>query len=84
MADETYTPHKWWILFGIGLGVLMSTLDATIVNIALPTLVQDLQASFGTVQWVVLSYLLVLTSLPLGWHSWAIFMVKSVSTCRAW
>lgn len=65
MSSET-TPHKWWILFGVGLGVLMSTLDATIVNIALPTLVEELHTSFGTVQWAVLSYLLVLTSLTLG------------------
>jgi EmrB/QacA subfamily drug resistance transporter len=66
MSAQAGTSRKWWILFGVGLGVLMSTLDATIVNIALPTLVQDLNASFGTVQWVVLSYLLVLTSLTLG------------------
>lgn len=66
MESQTPSPRKWWILFGIGLGVLMSTLDATIVNIALPTLVQELNAGFGMVQWVVLSYLLVLTALTLG------------------
>jgi MFS family permease len=53
-------------MLGIGLGVLMFTLDTSIVNIALPTLVQELRTSFATIQWVVLSYLLVITALVLG------------------
>lgn len=60
------TPRKWWALLGIGLGVLMSTLDSSIVNISLPTLVEELNTTFATIQWVVLSYLLVITSLMLS------------------
>lgn len=44
----------------------MFTLDTSIVNIALPTLVQVLNTNFATIQWVVLSYLLVITALTLG------------------
>jgi EmrB/QacA subfamily drug resistance transporter len=51
---------------GVGTGVLMATLDASIVNISLPTMVDALHTSFATVQWVILSYMLVLTSLVLG------------------
>jgi EmrB/QacA subfamily drug resistance transporter len=58
--------EKWWVMLGIGLGVLMYTIDTSIVNIALPTLVQDLRTDFATVQWVGLSYVLVVTSLVLG------------------
>ena len=50
----------------MGLGVLMATLDASIVNVSLPTLAQQLQTDFVTIQWVVLSYSLVITSLVLG------------------
>ena len=57
--------RKWWAMLGIGLGVLMSTLDSSIVNISLPTLVEALHTTFATIQWVVLSYLLVITSLML-------------------
>jgi EmrB/QacA subfamily drug resistance transporter len=57
---------KWWAMLGIGLGVLMSTLDASIVNISLPTLVRQLDTDFATIQWVVLSYLLIITSLMLS------------------
>jgi EmrB/QacA subfamily drug resistance transporter len=53
-------------MLGIGLGVLMFTLDTSIVNIALPTLVNELDTTFATIQWVVLSYLLIVTALVLG------------------
>ncbi|MBO3457336.1 MFS transporter [Aetokthonos hydrillicola CCALA 1050] len=53
-------------MLGIGLGVLMFTIDGSIVNIVLPTLVQVFHTNFTTIQWVVLSYLLVVTALVLG------------------
>ncbi|MCE1253811.1 MAG: MFS transporter [Anaerolineae bacterium] len=59
-------PAKWFALAGVGLGTLMSTLDASIVNISLPTLEKFFSTNFATVQWVVLSYALILTSLTLG------------------
>ena len=59
-------PSRWLAMAGVGLGVFMGTLDGSIVNIALPTLRSELRTDFGTVQWVVVSYLLVLTSLMLG------------------
>lgn len=51
---------------GIGANVLMATLDISIVNISLPTMVESLHTNFATIQWVVLSYALVLTSMVLG------------------
>ncbi len=48
------------------MGVFMATLDSSIVNISLPTLVESLQTDFTTVQWVILSYVLVVTTLMLG------------------
>lgn len=51
---------------GVGMGVLMGTLDAGIVNISLPTLVTTFGTDFATIQWVVLSYLLIITSLMLS------------------
>ncbi len=66
MADSAEAPNKWLAMLGIGLGVFMSTLDSSIVNISLPTLVEALDTTFATVQWVVLSYLLVITTLILS------------------
>ena len=58
--------EKWWVMLGIGLGVLMYTIDTSIVSIALPILVKELHTNFAIVQWVGLSYVLVVTSLVLG------------------
>lgn len=44
----------------------MSSIDGTIVNVALPTLTRSLATDFATIQWVVLSYLLGLAVLMLG------------------
>lgn len=57
---------KWWAFLGMSLGTLMFTLDTSIVNIALPTLVRAFKTSFATAELVVVSYLLVITSLLLG------------------
>ncbi|MDP3097316.1 MAG: MFS transporter, partial [Syntrophales bacterium] len=58
--------YKWWTMAGVGLGILMATLDISIVNISLPTLVKELNTDFATIQWVAVGYVLVLTSLMLG------------------
>ncbi|MEM8603257.1 MAG: DHA2 family efflux MFS transporter permease subunit [Cyanobacteria bacterium P01_H01_bin.121] len=63
-------PLRWWVLGGISLGVLMFTIDSSIVNVALPTFVSVFQTNFATVQWVVLSYLLVVNALTLAAARW--------------
>lgn len=62
---EKTTKKKWIALACLAIGVFMSTLDTSIVNISLPALVKDLNTDFATVQWVVISYVLVIASLIL-------------------
>ncbi|WP_405778786.1 DHA2 family efflux MFS transporter permease subunit [Streptomyces sp. NBC_00859] len=57
--------HRWWALVVIGLAQLMVVLDATIVNIALPSAQQDLGFSNDARQWVVTAYSLAFGSLLL-------------------
>jgi EmrB/QacA subfamily drug resistance transporter len=64
--DPPPDPSRWLGLTGIGAGVFMFTLDASIVNVALPTLAQAFNASLAAVQWVPLAYLLVITTLVMG------------------
>jgi EmrB/QacA subfamily drug resistance transporter len=66
VTEPQRSVDKWRVMLGISLGVLMYTIDTSIVNIALPTLVKTLRTDFATVQWVGLSYVLVVTSLVLG------------------
>jgi len=60
--------RKWLILTAVSLGALMSTLDGSIVNIALPAMQQDFGVDITTVQWVTVAYLLMIGSLllPMG------------------
>ncbi|MFE2874474.1 MFS transporter [Streptomyces roseus] len=58
-------PRRWWILAVIGLAQLMVVLDATIVNIALPSAQADLGFSDDQRQWVVTAYAITFGSLLL-------------------
>jgi len=57
--------RRWWVLGVVGLAQLMVVLDATIVNIALPTAQHDLGFSNADRQWVVTAYSLAFGSLLL-------------------
>ena len=61
-----YGRSRWLVLAGVGLGTLMGTLGSSIVNITLPTLQQTFTTNLATVEWVILSYTLVITALTLG------------------
>ncbi|MPY58011.1 MFS transporter [Streptomyces spongiae] len=63
--EEAGSRHRWWILAVIGIAQLMVTLDATIVNIALPSAQADLGFSDGDRTWIVTAYSLAFGSLLL-------------------
>lgn len=50
--------RKWLALAAVGSGTFMSTVDGSIVNIALTTLQNTFSVSLGQVEWVVLAYFL--------------------------
>jgi MFS family permease len=56
-------PSVRWALASLSLSMLLSALSASIANVGLPTLAQAFTASFQEVQWVVLAYLLAITTL---------------------
>ncbi|MFJ5264249.1 MFS transporter [Streptomyces sp. NPDC088387] len=58
-------PRRWWGLVVIALAQLMVVLDATIVNIALPSAQQELGISNGNRQWVITAYTLAFGGLLL-------------------
>ena len=63
--DETArrTPSVRWALGALSLSMLMPSLDTSIANAGLPTLANAFSASFQQVQWIVLAYLLAITTL---------------------
>jgi MFS family permease len=48
-------PSVRWALVSLSMSMLLSSLDTSIANVALPTLAQVFSASFQEVQWVVLA-----------------------------
>lgn len=61
--------NRWAILAVVTVGTFMTTLDASIVNITLPSIAQAFGTSLtGTVEWVIIGYLVVIAALllPVG------------------
>jgi EmrB/QacA subfamily drug resistance transporter len=52
--------RKWWTLIAVCVATFMLLLDITVVNVALPDIQKDLDASLSSLQWVVDAYSLTL------------------------
>jgi len=53
--------QRWWVMANVSVGTYMATLDASAVNLSLPTIIQSLNTNLGAVAWVVMTYLAVIT-----------------------
>src|SRR3984893_10789447 len=71
LRDETATPapvtgrERWIALYVLCTGMLMIVLDATVVNVALPSIQEDLGFSTSSLAWVVNAYLIAFGGLLL-------------------
>src|ERR687891_2719730 len=57
--------RRWWALLVLCLSLVVIGMDNTILNVALPTLARDLQATGSDLQWMGESYILVFAGLLL-------------------
>ncbi len=64
LRERTASPR--WALASLSLAMLMPSLDTSIANAGLPALAAAFNASFPKVQWIVLAYLLAITTLIVG------------------
>jgi len=58
-------PRRWWALGALAVSLLTIGLDLTVLNVAVPTLAVDLDASTTQLQWFSNAYTLVLAALLL-------------------
>jgi EmrB/QacA subfamily drug resistance transporter len=60
MRARLFTPEnrKWWTLAAVAVGLFMIMLDNTVVNVALPSIQQDLGIGISELEWVVNAYAL--------------------------
>ena len=57
--------RKWWTLAAVSFGLFMIMLDNTVVNVALPSIQEDLGADLSELQWIVTGYALSFAALML-------------------
>lgn len=57
--DKVVQKNRWWILVAVSMFTFMSTLDGSIVNIALPTISKDMQVPMNQSEWIVSIYLMM-------------------------
>ncbi|PJJ61641.1 MFS transporter [Compostimonas suwonensis] len=80
--------RAWWALVVLMAGAFMSLLDTTIVNVALPSIRDSLDASSSTLEWIISGYALAfgLTLIPAGrlgdryGHKWIFIIGLTVFT----
>ena len=66
MNETDPYPRRWLALVVLAFSLLVVTVDNTILNVALPTIREELDASSSQLQWIVDSYLLVFAGLLLA------------------
>lgn len=65
-ADDQPVPHRWLALTVLCVPLLIVSLDNTVLNVVLPTLVRDLHATTNELQWIVDTYVMVYAGLLLA------------------
>ncbi|WNZ08984.1 MFS transporter [Streptomyces sp. 11x1] len=59
------SPRRWWALGALVASMLVLGFDMTILNVALPTMAEQLGADTGELQWIVDAYIVVFAALML-------------------
>ncbi len=62
-GERTKETNPWLILLSVALGLFMVVVDISILNIALPTIAGEMNASLSEVEWTLIIYTLALTGL---------------------
>ncbi len=65
IAERAADPNRWIALYVLCIGMLMIVLDVTVVNVALPSIQNDLGFSQSSLAWVVNAYLIAFGGLLL-------------------
>jgi len=74
MTSSTDARKRWLALYVLCAGVLMIVLDTTIVNVALPSIREDLGFTETSLVWIVNAYMLTFGGFPCSGGGWAICM----------
>lgn len=63
--ENVLNKNRWLILITVVLNTFMCCLDASIVNVALPVMSKELGVNMASIEWVVTSYLIIISAMIL-------------------
>ncbi|MGP3928370.1 MFS transporter [Nonomuraea sp. KM88] len=64
-SNAVRDPRRWWTLVVLCLSLLVLTVDGTVLNLAIPSLIEELGATYSDIQWILDAYVLVFAGLLL-------------------
>ncbi|WP_336211508.1 MFS transporter [Nonomuraea sp. LPB2021202275-12-8] len=64
-SNAVRDPRRWWTLAVLCLSLLVLSVDGTVLNLAIPSLISDLGATPSDIQWILDSYVLAFAGLLL-------------------
>lgn len=64
-SEPAVLKHRWWALAAVALGVSLIVMDATVVNVALPVIIEDLHLNATQAEWMNAVYSLMFAALLL-------------------
>ncbi|MCK5437822.1 MAG: MFS transporter, partial [Desulfobulbaceae bacterium] len=67
MSVSNQQNRRWSIFLVVAVGVFMSTMDSSMVNIALSSIMREFNSPLRETEWVVMIYLLTITATLLFW-----------------
>lgn len=65
--SQPVSSGPWFLFFLVATGVFLSTMDSSMVNVALPTIMRSFSTTLAQTEWVALIYLLTITVTLLIW-----------------
>ena len=65
--QQMTTHYRWRVFLLVTAGVFLSTMDSSMVNVALPSIMRSFSSTLIQTQWVILIYLLTITVSLLFW-----------------
>jgi MFS family permease len=76
--------NPWVVMMVLCLGLFMALLDTTIVNVAVPSIIEGIDASFDEILWVLNAYVLVFAALLITSGRLGDIFGLSASFSQAW
>ncbi|HLU73280.1 MAG TPA: MFS transporter, partial [Nonomuraea sp.] len=64
-SNAVRDPRRWWVLAVLCLSLMVLSVDGTILNLAIPSLIEELGATPSDVQWILDVYVLAFAGLLL-------------------